>query len=139
MHSSTTHQEGKAECSVSFVYCVVILIHFLPVWLSGTYILLHTSVAVLHLADCKHQHYGSETVFYYSLFWKEIFFPFISTSKTQNHNLYFWLIFSKENTVLRARVSHEKVSVIPNAVDTIAFTPDPQRRKEDRGLNFLIN
>lgn len=34
----------------------------------------------------------------------------------------------KENTVLRAKVRAHKVSVIPNAVDTYAFTPDPSRR-----------
>lgn len=30
----------------------------------------------------------------------------------------------KENTVLRARVPKDNVSVIPNAVDTARFTPD---------------
>jgi len=34
----------------------------------------------------------------------------------------------KENTVLRARVAKHRVSVIPNAVDTALFTPDPQQR-----------
>lgn len=37
----------------------------------------------------------------------------------------------KENTVLRAKVKKEKVSVIPNAVDTAFFTPDPIQRKVD--------
>lgn len=37
----------------------------------------------------------------------------------------------KENTVLRARVESDRVSVIPNAVDTKAFTPDPSQRAED--------
>ncbi|RZF40368.1 hypothetical protein LSTR_LSTR008798 [Laodelphax striatellus] len=37
----------------------------------------------------------------------------------------------KENTVLRARVNHERVSVIPNAVDTTVFTPEPENRKKD--------
>ncbi|GFG29493.1 hypothetical protein Cfor_05052 [Coptotermes formosanus] len=37
----------------------------------------------------------------------------------------------KENTVLRARVHCDRVSVIPNAVDTAAFTPDPSRRSTD--------
>lgn len=37
----------------------------------------------------------------------------------------------KENTVLRAKVPKEKVSVIPNAVDTAFFTPDPIRRPKD--------
>lgn len=37
----------------------------------------------------------------------------------------------KENTVLRAKVPKEKVSVIPNAVDTAFFTPDPIQRPAD--------
>uniref|UniRef100_A0A1B6JHI6 phosphatidylinositol N-acetylglucosaminyltransferase n=1 Tax=Homalodisca liturata TaxID=320908 RepID=A0A1B6JHI6_9HEMI len=45
----------------------------------------------------------------------------------------------KENTVLRARVNHEKVSVIPNAVDTIAFTPDPSRRKRDQITIVIVS
>ena len=34
----------------------------------------------------------------------------------------------KENTVLRGSVSPENVSVIPNAVDSVAFRPEPQRK-----------
>ncbi|KAK0176794.1 hypothetical protein PV328_000899 [Microctonus aethiopoides] len=37
----------------------------------------------------------------------------------------------KENTVLRAKVLKEKVSVIPNAVDTALFTPDITKRKNN--------
>uniref|UniRef100_A0A182MEU3 phosphatidylinositol N-acetylglucosaminyltransferase n=1 Tax=Anopheles culicifacies TaxID=139723 RepID=A0A182MEU3_9DIPT len=37
----------------------------------------------------------------------------------------------KENTVLRAKVHQDKVSVIPNAVDTAYFTPNPCRRPND--------
>ena len=37
----------------------------------------------------------------------------------------------KENTVLRAKVHKEDVSVIPNAVDTALFTPDVSRRNRD--------
>lgn len=37
----------------------------------------------------------------------------------------------KENTVLRAKVQKEKVSVIPNAVDTTLFTPDTSKRDND--------
>lgn len=45
----------------------------------------------------------------------------------------------KENTVLRAKVSKEKVSVIPNAVDTAFFTPDPTQRPTDiERSNFQI-
>ncbi len=35
---------------------------------------------------------------------------------------------SKENTVLRANVEPSRVSVIPNAVDTSVFTPNPSAR-----------
>nr|KAG5685687.1 hypothetical protein BaRGS_027197 [Batillaria attramentaria] len=35
---------------------------------------------------------------------------------------------SKENTVLRSRLSPHQVSVIPNAVDAAMFVPDPSRR-----------
>lgn len=37
----------------------------------------------------------------------------------------------KENTVLRANVPKENVSVIPNAVDTAFFTPNPSQRPTD--------
>lgn len=37
---------------------------------------------------------------------------------------------SKENTVLRAALNPEIVSVIPNAVDPTDFTPDPLRRQD---------
>jgi len=37
----------------------------------------------------------------------------------------------KENTVLRAKVKKEKVSVIPNAVDTVLFTPATSKRSND--------
>ncbi|XP_062391269.1 phosphatidylinositol N-acetylglucosaminyltransferase subunit A [Sardina pilchardus] len=39
---------------------------------------------------------------------------------------------SKENTVLRAALPPERVSVIPNAVDPEQFTPEPARRHGDR-------
>uniref|UniRef100_T1HF81 phosphatidylinositol N-acetylglucosaminyltransferase n=1 Tax=Rhodnius prolixus TaxID=13249 RepID=T1HF81_RHOPR len=38
----------------------------------------------------------------------------------------------KENTVLRARVNHARVSVIPNAVDSLVFSPKPECRPTDR-------
>uniref|UniRef100_A0A8D0GRM1 Phosphatidylinositol N-acetylglucosaminyltransferase subunit A n=1 Tax=Sphenodon punctatus TaxID=8508 RepID=A0A8D0GRM1_SPHPU len=38
---------------------------------------------------------------------------------------------SKENTVLRAALNPEIVSVIPNAVDPTDFTPDPSKRDDD--------
>ncbi|XP_050436959.1 phosphatidylinositol N-acetylglucosaminyltransferase subunit A [Adelges cooleyi] len=38
----------------------------------------------------------------------------------------------KENTVLRARVNHQRVSVIPNAVDTTAFVPKLELRSKDK-------
>ncbi|XP_076256023.1 phosphatidylinositol glycan anchor biosynthesis class A isoform X2 [Rhynchophorus ferrugineus] len=36
----------------------------------------------------------------------------------------------KENTVLRGKVESDRVSVIPNAVDTYAFTPNPSQRAQ---------
>uniref|UniRef100_A0AAY4DB59 Phosphatidylinositol N-acetylglucosaminyltransferase subunit A n=1 Tax=Denticeps clupeoides TaxID=299321 RepID=A0AAY4DB59_9TELE len=39
---------------------------------------------------------------------------------------------SKENTVLRAGLDPEIVSVIPNAVDPTEFTPDPGRRDDSK-------
>lgn len=36
--------------------------------------------------------------------------------------------YSKENTMLRANLNSSKVSVIPNAVDACAFTPDTSLR-----------
>uniref|UniRef100_A0A1A9ZLP7 phosphatidylinositol N-acetylglucosaminyltransferase n=1 Tax=Glossina pallidipes TaxID=7398 RepID=A0A1A9ZLP7_GLOPL len=44
----------------------------------------------------------------------------------------------KENTVLRARVPKEKVSVIPNAVDTAFFIPDPSQRPNDGLINIVL-
>lgn len=41
-------------------------------------------------------------------------------------------IHSKENTVLRAKLVPDIVSVIPNAVDTSCFTPDPSKRRNGR-------
>lgn len=38
----------------------------------------------------------------------------------------------KENTVLRARVNHHRVSVIPNAVDTTAFVPKLELRAKNK-------
>ena len=40
---------------------------------------------------------------------------------------------SKENTVLRASLQPAIVSVIPNAVDSLCFTPDPARRRPGKG------
>ncbi|PVD36661.1 hypothetical protein C0Q70_03647 [Pomacea canaliculata] len=39
---------------------------------------------------------------------------------------------SKENTVLRSRLSPHQVSVIPNAVDATVFVPDPSKRAPDK-------
>lgn len=44
----------------------------------------------------------------------------------------------KENTVLRARVAKHRVSVIPNAVDTALFTPDPQQRPSNDIINIVV-
>ncbi|ETN61696.1 glycosyltransferase [Anopheles darlingi] len=45
----------------------------------------------------------------------------------------------KENTVLRAKVHQDRVSVIPNAVDTTYFTPNPCRRpNDDETINVVV-
>lgn len=46
---------------------------------------------------------------------------------------------SKENTVLRASIHPELVSVIPNAVDATKFTPDMKRRKKDRVTIIVVS
>ncbi|KAG7215779.1 hypothetical protein INR49_021902 [Caranx melampygus] len=46
---------------------------------------------------------------------------------------------SKENTVLRAALKPEIVSVIPNAVDPTDFTPDPSQRQEGRITIVVIS
>uniref|UniRef100_A0A3Q3XNS1 phosphatidylinositol N-acetylglucosaminyltransferase n=1 Tax=Mola mola TaxID=94237 RepID=A0A3Q3XNS1_MOLML len=46
---------------------------------------------------------------------------------------------SKENTVLRAALNPEIVSVIPNAVDPTDFTPDPSQRRDDRITIVVIS
>ncbi|XP_026232959.1 phosphatidylinositol N-acetylglucosaminyltransferase subunit A [Anabas testudineus] len=46
---------------------------------------------------------------------------------------------SKENTVLRAALNPEIVSVIPNAVDPTDFTPDPSHRHDDRITIVVIS
>ncbi|XP_053295486.1 phosphatidylinositol N-acetylglucosaminyltransferase subunit A isoform X1 [Pleuronectes platessa] len=46
---------------------------------------------------------------------------------------------SKENTVLRAALNPEIVSVIPNAVDPLDFTPDPSQRPDDRITIVVIS
>lgn len=48
------------------------------------------------------------------------------------------IIFRKENTVLRANVDQEKVSVIPNALDTQVFMPDPDQRPKDKSKYLFI-
>lgn len=40
--------------------------------------------------------------------------------------------------MLRARVNHHRVSVIPNAVDTTAFIPKLELRSKNKSNNDLI-
>lgn len=44
----------------------------------------------------------------------------------------------KENTVLRAHVPNNQVSVIPNAVDTAHFTPNPCRRTSGETITIVV-
>ncbi|CAL9690079.1 unnamed protein product [Knipowitschia caucasica] len=46
---------------------------------------------------------------------------------------------SKENTVLRAALNPEIVSVIPNAVDSTDFIPDPSQQPEDKITIVVIS
>lgn len=46
---------------------------------------------------------------------------------------------SKENTVLRAHLDPARVSVIPNAVDTQAFTPQPEAREPARVTVVILS
>lgn len=45
----------------------------------------------------------------------------------------------KENTVLRAKVPSDRVSVIPNAVDGFAFTPDPSQRAPNKITIIIVS
>ena len=45
---------------------------------------------------------------------------------------------NKENLILRAAISPENVSVIPNAVDASRFTPDPSRRPDSPQVNIIV-
>nr|CAG4650115.1 EOG090X0515 [Sida crystallina] len=45
----------------------------------------------------------------------------------------------KENTVLRASMPVDQVSVIPNATDTTFFKPDPSRRQHDKIIIVTVN
>lgn len=44
----------------------------------------------------------------------------------------------KENTVLRASVPEHQVSVIPNAVDTTLFTPNPVNREQGSEITVVV-
>ncbi len=44
----------------------------------------------------------------------------------------------KENTVLRARVKENQVSVIPNAVNTSQFLPNPINRSNDKHIINIV-
>ncbi|XP_033101410.1 phosphatidylinositol N-acetylglucosaminyltransferase subunit A-like [Anneissia japonica] len=46
---------------------------------------------------------------------------------------------SRENTVLRASLNPNNVSVIPNAVDSSMFTPDPSKRNLDKITIVVIS
>ncbi|XP_055958195.1 phosphatidylinositol N-acetylglucosaminyltransferase subunit A [Patella vulgata] len=46
---------------------------------------------------------------------------------------------SKENTVLRAQIKPDNVSVIPNAVDATMFTPDPSQRNPNKITIVLVS
>lgn len=49
------------------------------------------------------------------------------------------MIYSKENTVLRAQLNPTIVSVIPNAVDTTQFTPNPLARDPNKVVIVIVS
>ena len=58
---------------------------------------------------------------------------FLEVVLTDIHHVICVSFTSKENTVLRASLQPNIVSVIPNAVDATCFTPDPSRACPDYG------
>ena len=49
-------------------------------------------------------------------------------------NIKLQFLSRKENTVLRAKVPANYVSVIPNATDTTLFKPDISKRETDKSI-----
>lgn len=45
---------------------------------------------------------------------------------------------NKENLTLRAAVRPDKVFVVPNAVDSATFTPDPDLQKPKNTINIVV-
>ncbi|KAG8230339.1 hypothetical protein J437_LFUL000610 [Ladona fulva] len=64
---------------------------------------------------------------------------FLEISLADSHHCICVSHTGKENTVLRARVHCNKVSVIPNAVDTAVFTPDPSQRDKDKITVVIVS
>ena len=58
---------------------------------------------------------------------------FLEVVLTDIHHVICVSYTSKENTVLRASLQPNMVSVIPNAVDASCFTPDPSQAHPERG------
>nr|CAD7570791.1 unnamed protein product [Timema californicum] len=81
--------------------------------------LAHEAMVIGRLLDLK------------TVFTDHSLFGFADTSAIITNN--------KENTVLRARMPHRQVSVIPNAVDTAVFTPDPTRRSTQRITVVIVS
>ena len=49
------------------------------------------------------------------------------------------MLSRKENTVLRAKVPADQVSVIPNATDTTLFKPDVTKRDKDKSKFYTFS
>ena len=45
---------------------------------------------------------------------------------------------NKENLALRARIDPSRIYVIPNAVDTTKFTPDPSLKENNGKINIVV-
>lgn len=63
---------------------------------------------------------------------------FLEVILTDIHHVVCVSYTSKENTVLRAALKPSLVSVIPNAVDSMCFTPDPSKAAKDRGQKLGV-
>ena len=64
---------------------------------------------------------------------------FLEVVLTDIHHVICVSFTSKENTVLRASLQPSSVSVIPNAVDSLCFTPDPSQACPDRGVCACVH
>lgn len=112
-------------------------------YLKASLLVLHPQTASHKISKCKHFRSNQKVVFTdHSLFGFADLSAVITNKlleiclSTCNHCICVSHI-GKENTVLRAKVPKKNVSVIPNAVDTAHFTPNPIKRPADAQSRFF--